>query len=101
MGAELLAGAVEKLLKKGGVISEVLNRGTDYGAAAAWEKGGEYKYTTTLVQPSGETLARLAAWIDEGKFVCKVVERLPLQEAGRAQDICIGGHAGGKVVLLP
>jgi NADPH:quinone reductase-like Zn-dependent oxidoreductase len=51
------------------------------------------------VKPDGAGLEKARELIDAGKIVMKVALELPLEEAGKAQDIVIDGHAGGKVVL--
>ena len=103
VGGALLDAAVRHCVKAGGFVSEVLNRGTDSDAAARYAAaaadGSGPKYEATLVAPSGAQLARLAALIDAGKLNVKVAQTLPLEQAGRAHDIVIDGHAGGKVVL--
>ena len=80
-----------------------MNRGTGASASAkrlsSGVEGGGHRYETTLVAPSGAQLTRLAELIDAGKLTVKVAQSLPLEQAGRAHDIVIDGHAGGKVVL--
>jgi NADPH:quinone reductase-like Zn-dependent oxidoreductase len=103
VGGPLLDAAVRHCVAPGGFVSEVLNRGTDSEAAARYAAaaadGSGPKYEATLVQPSGAQLMRLAELIDAGKLRVKVAQTLPLEQAGRAHDIVIDGHAGGKVVL--
>ena len=74
------------------------NRGTPYEAIAALES--EYTVAWTLVQPSGEQLARIASFVDDGKFHIKVVQQVPLDEVQRVHDAAVEGHAGGKILLL-
>ena len=103
IGEELLAAAMSGgILKKGGVVTHVMNRGTkgaEVGYTAASEAGTGPTFCTTLVQPSGEQLARLTQLFNEHKLKLKVAMELPLEEVGKAHDIVIDGHAGGKVVL--
>ena len=64
-----------------------------------WTPPSGPRYVKTLVQPSGESLAQLAAMIDAGELKVHIAKVMTLEEAGAAQDIVIDGHAGGKVVL--
>lgn len=63
------------------------------------DEGKGPKFFKTLVQPSGEQLATIAKLINEKKLLIKVAQVMPLEQAGKAHDVVIDGHAGGKVVL--
>lgn len=101
IGGDMLNTAAAKALKPGGFVSAVLNRGSGTVDAhtRAQTEGCTHTYKETLVQPNGEQLTRIAELIDGGKVKLTVAQRFPLEEAGKAQDLVIEGHAGGKVVL--
>lgn len=101
VGGELL-DASAKTLVQGGVITHIMNRGTqgaDKVYREAFEAGTGPKFETTLVKPDGKGLEEAAKLFDSGKITLKVALELPVEEAGKAHDIVIDGHAGGKVVL--
>lgn len=52
-------------------------------------------------EPSSADLAELAGLVARGEVSVPVATVLPLAEAARAQGLVDGGHAGGKVVLVP
>ncbi|MCP2266938.1 NADP-dependent oxidoreductase [Promicromonospora thailandica] len=52
-------------------------------------------------EPSSDDLADLAALVARGEVSVPVAAVLPLAEAARAAELVDGGHAGGKVVLVP
>ena len=101
IGGELL-DASAKVLKEGGIITHIMNRGTggkDKVYKEAFEAGTGPRFATTLVQPSGAGLEQARELIDAGKLKLKVALELPLEQAGKAHDLVIDGHAGGKVIL--
>ncbi|WP_129788669.1 NADP-dependent oxidoreductase [Promicromonospora panici] len=51
--------------------------------------------------PSAEDLADLVGLVVRGEVAVPVAKVLPLAEAARGQALVDGGHAGGKVVLVP
>jgi len=57
------------------------------------------RFAATLEQPSGAGLEQARELIDAGKLKLKVALELPLEQAGKAHDLVIDGHAGGKVIL--
>ncbi|WP_219416912.1 NADP-dependent oxidoreductase [Pseudonocardia nigra] len=59
------------------------------------ELGGQYLF----VRPDREQLARLAAWVDEGRLQIDVGATLPLADAAEAQRMQEAGEAQGKIVL--
>jgi NADPH:quinone reductase-like Zn-dependent oxidoreductase len=98
IGGEMLDTATAKCLKEGGIVSEIMNRGSQ--ASKVVGAGGSGKrFATTLIQPSGEQLQHLAQLIDAGKLKIQIAKTLPLEQAGAAQTEVADGHAGGKVVL--
>lgn len=103
IGEELLAAAMSGgILKSGGVVTHIMNRGSkgaDKEYTAASEAGTGPKFVTTLVEPSGDQLSRLTQLFNEKKLRLKVAQQMPLEEVGKAQELVIEGHAGGKVVL--
>ncbi|WP_423464533.1 NADP-dependent oxidoreductase [Promicromonospora sp. MS192] len=52
-------------------------------------------------EPSSADLAELVGLVSRGQVSVPVAAVLPLAEAARAQELVDGGHAGGKVVLVP
>ena len=97
-----LLDASAKVLKAGGVITHIQNRGSGDAPArykAAHEAGTGPRFEATLVQPSGPGLEQAAELFNAGKIRIKVAQTLPLADAGKAHDIVIDGHAGGKIVL--
>ena len=98
IGGEFLDYATKNVLKEGGIVSEVMNRGTGESDVAK-EQGAGVRFATTLIQPNGAQLKHLAEHIDAGKLKVKVAQRYPLEQAGAAQEEVLAGHAGGKVVL--
>ncbi|MFD6140405.1 NADP-dependent oxidoreductase [Promicromonospora sp. NPDC060271] len=50
---------------------------------------------------SAETLAEVMGSVARGELSVPVAKVLPYAEAARAQALVDGGHAGGKVVLVP
>jgi len=101
VGGELL-DASAKVLAAGGVITHIMNRGTngaDKTYRESFEAGTGPKFETTLVKPDGKGLEEATKLFNVGKITMKVALELPLEEAGKAHDIVIDGHAGGKVVL--
>lgn len=98
IGGPLLEYAVTHTLKATGLLSAILNRGTGPDAVEAYKK--RIAAEATYVQPNGSQLTKIAEVIDSGKLKVKVALELPLEEAGKAHDIVLDGHAGGKVVLI-
>ena len=102
IGGDLL-DASAKVLVDGGVITHIMNRGTngaDQRYKAAAESGIGPKFEITLVQPNGPDLQKAAELFDSGKLTIKIAKELPLENAGAAHDLVIDGHAGGKVILV-
>ena len=104
IGGELLDSSV-KLLVDGGVITHIMNRGTNgadlkYKESAANGTGPTFE--TTLVQPNGEDLQKAAELFDSvpPRLTIKIAKEFPLDAAGAAHDLVIDGHAGGKVILI-
>jgi len=92
------------VLVDGGVISHIMNRGTN-GADIKYKESaanGGPKFETTLVQPSGESLQKAAELFDSGLLTIKIAKEFSFDEAGAsaAHDLVIDGHAGGKVILV-
>ncbi|RPF21884.1 NADP-dependent oxidoreductase [Myceligenerans xiligouense] len=52
-------------------------------------------------RPSASDLAELVGLVARGEVSVPVAKVLPFAEAARAQALVDGGHAGGKVVLVP
>ena len=103
IGGDLL-DASAKVLKEGGIITHVMNRGTngkDKTYKEASENGTGPKFETTLVKPSGVQLEQARQLVNEGKLTMIVALTLPLtaENCGKAHDEVISGHAGGKIVL--
>lgn len=65
---------------------------------AAAELGVEF---SSGGKPSAAELAELLDLVARGKVSAPVAKVLPYAEAARAQALVDGGHAGGKVVLVP
>ena len=94
--------ASAKVLVEGGIITHIMNRGTNGADArykAAYEAGTGPRFETTLVQPSGASLEQARELFDAHKLTIKIALELPLEQAGQALDLVIDGHAGGKVIL--
>ena len=62
--------------------------------------GDGVRFATTLIAPSGEQAAQVAALIDAGKLKIKVAREYPLEEATAALNEVMASHAGGKVILV-
>lgn len=99
LGGETLDFAAAHCLKAGGIITHVQNRGSD-DSAVAKSQGGGHRFARTLVKPSAEKLAHIAALIDAGALTVKVAKELPLEAAADAIKEVVAGHAGGKIVLI-
>jgi NADPH:quinone reductase-like Zn-dependent oxidoreductase len=80
---------------RGGTTDRVITVG-DYAAA---EHGVTYSVGATEVPM--QVLAEQARLAAEGALRVRVAEVLPLAQAVKAHEISDGGHARGKVVLLP
>lgn len=98
IGGELLDVATAKCLKEGGIVSEIMNKGSQ-GSKVVGAGGSGVRFATTLIQPNGQQLAHLAQHIDAGKLKVQIAKTLPLEQAGAAQTEVTDGHAGGKIVL--
>lgn len=62
-------------------------------------EGSEVRTASILVKPDGEQLAKIGAWIDEGKIEVVLSEILPLLGVQSAHDKIETGHTRGKIVL--
>jgi len=98
-GGEWLDHAAKSVLKAGGVITHVMNRGSGDSKVVA-AKGDGARFETTLIAPSGAQCKQIAELMDAGKLQVKVAKEYALEEVGAAQDEVIAGHAGGKVILV-
>jgi len=81
IGGELLDAAATKCLKEGGVVTHIMNRGTNGGDVrykAAYEAGTGPRFETTLVQPSGEGLEKARELFDARKISIKVLMALKI-----------------------
>lgn len=90
-------------LAPGGAFLHVFNTGTSDelvadGKAAAAANGWTW-VGPTLVQEDGDTLTKIAVWIDAGKLAVDVGAVLPLEQAGLAHAQLEGLHVRGKLVL--
>lgn len=87
-------------LRPGGVLVTVdIGKGNPVARLVARATGGGRRLTSLLVQPSGEDLATVAAWIDDGR-VRPVVERTyPLEQAADAHLASETRRTRGKLVL--
>jgi NADPH:quinone reductase-like Zn-dependent oxidoreductase len=65
---------------------------------AAHELGVEFSEQS---EHSAEVLAEVMGLVARGELSVPVAKVLPFAEAARAQSLVDGGHAGGKVVLVP
>lgn len=102
IGGDLL-DASSKVLVDGGIITHILNRGTNGADAtykANYDAGTGPRFETTLVKPSGESLKTASEFFDAGKLSIKIAKEFPLEQAGQAHDLVIDGHAGGKLLLI-
>ncbi len=68
-------------------------------AAPAGLDGVTWNYV--FVEPNSTELAKLAAFIDEGRLAVHVSQTLPLRDAAKAHAESESGHTRGKMVLLP
>jgi len=83
------------LLKRGGVLVSTLTEPSQ-------EKAREFgvralRYT---VEPDGNELAQIAAWVVAGKVVPHVEKTYPLEDAARALAAVERKHPVGKIVLV-
>ena len=46
-------------------------------------------------------LAEFARWAAEGRLSVPIARTFPLDDWAQARDISMGGHARGKLVLVP
>ena len=65
---------------------------------AAYELGVEFSEQS---EHSAEVLAEVMGLVARGELSVPVAKVLSFAEAARAQSLVDGGHAGGKVVLVP
>jgi NADPH:quinone reductase-like Zn-dependent oxidoreductase len=99
VGGRLLEFSHQRLMKAGGCVSHVFNRGSDHAGYNAHLQATGVNFQATLVQPNGAQMAQLAAMFGAGDLVVRVAATMPLEQAGAAQDLVMTGHAAGKVVL--
>ena len=79
--------------------AHIMNKGS--GDSKVVGAGGDgVRFATTLIAPSGEQAAQVAALIDAGKLKIKVAREYPLEEATAALNEVMASHAGGKVILV-
>lgn len=101
IGGDLLDTSA-KVLAPGGVITHIMNRGTggaDKRYKEAYDAGTGPRFVTTLVEPNGASLSKATELFNAGILKFKVALEMPLEDAGKAHDVVIDGHAGGKVIL--
>ena len=98
-GGEWLDYAAAHVLKAGGIVTHVMNRGSGDSKLVA-AKGDGRRFATTLIRPDGAQCKQIAELMDAGKLKVKVAKEYKLEDVGAAQDEVIAGHAGGKVILL-
>ena len=99
VGGEMLDYAAAHVLKAGGIVTHVMNRGSGASKLVA-AKGDGKRFASTLIKPDGTQCKLIAELMDAGKLSVKVAKEHRLEEVGAAQDECIAGHAGGKIILL-
>lgn len=88
------------VVKPGGTYSHIMNRGTDGEVLASLQAASDNVHVhTTLVQPSGAQLQRVAELIAAGKVKQLVAAKLPLEEVLEAHKLSQGGRTRGKIVL--
>jgi NADPH:quinone reductase-like Zn-dependent oxidoreductase len=83
-----------KVLKRGGVLISLVQSPSVEKAAAHGARG-----FVVYQKGNGDQLAAIADLVIEGKVKVNVETVLPLQEAGKAQELSKTGHSGGKIVL--
>lgn len=59
------------------------------------------RYRVVVVSPNGAQLAQIASLAAEGKVKPVIARKLPMADAGDAQDEIARGHTRGKIVLMP
>jgi NADPH:quinone reductase-like Zn-dependent oxidoreductase len=99
VGGRLLEFSHQRLMKAGGCVSHVFNRGSDHAGYNAHLQATGVNFQATLVQPNGAQMAQIAAMFAAGDLTVRVAATMPLEQAGAAQDLVMTGHAAGKVVL--
>jgi len=64
-------------------------------------KPDAYRFHSSAVQPDGEGLRRIAAWVDEGKIKPVIDEIFTLDRAADAMQLLEEGHVRGKLIVKP
>ena len=98
-GGAMADFAVGHCLRKGGILTHIMNKGSGDSKVVA-QGGAGARFATTLIAPNGAQVAQAAALIDAGKLSVKVAREYPLAQATAALDEVMGSHAGGKVILV-
>lgn len=62
-------------------------------------KPKDLQFGYVFVRPNGNQLKQIADLIDAGKIIAPEIEKMKLEEAGKAQDKNRAGHTKGKIVL--
>jgi NADPH:quinone reductase-like Zn-dependent oxidoreductase len=86
-----------RTLKQGGIMLSSIQ-------APSPETAEEFGCRVALVMampPAAPVLKEIAALVDAGKITPVVSAVLPLMEARKAQEMIMGGHTRGKIVLNP
>jgi uncharacterized protein (TIGR02246 family) len=96
--ADAVAGKTAEALiakvKPGGVFASVL------GAPANADKFPDVKVVPVYASPDAKILLFMANAVKSGKLVIPIGQKLPLVDAGKAQEMVAKGLARGKVLLL-
>jgi hypothetical protein len=99
IGGEMVDFAAKHCLRKGGIVSHIMNKGS--GDSKVVGAGGDgVRFATTLIAPNGQQAAQVAALIDAGKLKIKVAHEFPLEQATAALNEVMASHSGGKVILV-
>ena len=88
------------IVKPGGTYSHIFNRGTDHEVLQALQAASDHVHVhTTLVQPSGAQLQRVADLMAARKVKQLVAAKLTLEQVHEAHTLSEGGRTRGKIVL--
>lgn len=60
-----------------------------------------HRFHSSAVQPDGDGLRRIAAWVNEGKIKPVIDQVFPLEKSADAMRLLEEGHVRGKLIVKP
>ncbi|MFI0723672.1 NADP-dependent oxidoreductase [Streptomyces sp. NPDC021224] len=88
-------------LAPGGILVDVVGVGVDRTPVKEQAAAAGLRFAELSLEPTPDSLARLAELADRGTLSATVLETLPLTEAARAHELSESGRVLGKLVLVP